>query len=442
MNNRLSIVGFILLAAIPLGCGSKGETAVEATTKVPKPVPIRDAPITLRAVERTVEVVGSLKGWDEVTIGAKRAGRIAKVRHDMGDRVKPGEPLVQLETIDTDLAIEQAQKRLDADLAKLGLKDFPRGAFDLSNIPSVVQSRLALDRARLNLTRERNLMTKGAGTTQDFQNADNDEKAGTATLENTTLTAQSTLASAMASKVALDVAKQSKVDLTILAPVPSIRPDGFKKEFVYAITKRTVSEGQMVKEGDPLYDLTIENPLRLWANVPERYSESVALGQEVRIHVASAPKQVFKGTVRKINPSVDPVSRTFQVEASVPNDEGRLRPGGFAKVSIVTKRNDRTLTVPREAIDSFGGIPKVYLLTDNKVRAVTVESGVEGEGWVEAIGDLPSEGRVATEGFRQLANDTMVTIKEPLTTPSPTSSSDKAAGETSKVKTKSKAAEF
>ena len=51
MNGRLSFFGFILLAAMPLGCGSKGETAAEATTKAPKPVPIRDAPITLREAQ-------------------------------------------------------------------------------------------------------------------------------------------------------------------------------------------------------------------------------------------------------------------------------------------------------------------------------------------------------------------------------------------------------
>ena len=84
-------------------------------------MPVTVAPLEHRTVERTVDVVGTLRGWEQVTVGSKRTGRVAKVLHDMGDRVRPGEPLVELETVDAKLAYDQAQSRYLGELVKLGL---------------------------------------------------------------------------------------------------------------------------------------------------------------------------------------------------------------------------------------------------------------------------------------------------------------------------------
>lgn len=421
MRRRLSATrataALLLPLAIAAGCGHKSAGPAEKAEVVLKPVPVRVAPIEKRAVERTVPVVGTLKGWEDVTIGTKKMGRVSKVHHDMGDRIKPGERLIDLETVDADLAVNQAERRLQSELAKLGLKDMPAANFDVTRIPSVVQAELALERAKINLDRERKLIQKGAGTQQDFQNAENDEKSAEAAYENAVLAARSNLANALASKVALDVAKQARVDMEILAPTPTNIPKQVKSPVVYAMSKRQVAEGQMIREGDAIVELVIENPLRLWMNVPERFAADVALGQDVRIQIASYPNETFQGKVARINPSVDATSRTFQVEAAVPNDDGRLRPGGFAKAAIVTKLNSEALTVPREAIERNSGVVKVFITEDGKTsRAVKVSTGIEGNGWVEVIGGLPETARVVVDGKTQLPDDNReITITTPPT---------------------------
>src|SRR5262245_47069363 len=97
------------------GCGGPGtEKPAQASATGPQPVPVTVAPLEHRRVERTVDAVGSLKGWEEVTVGAKlaamRVARVLKVHHDMGDRVAPGALLVELETIDADLAVRQSER--------------------------------------------------------------------------------------------------------------------------------------------------------------------------------------------------------------------------------------------------------------------------------------------------------------------------------------------
>ena len=163
----------------------------------------------------------------------------------------------------------------------------------------------------------------------------------------------------------------------------------------------------------------IDNPLRLWTNVPERSAEQVKIGQPVRISVASHPELTFEGKVVRINPSVDPVSRTFQVETQVPNDRRLLRPGGFAKATLVTDSSAEAAVVPIESIIRFAGVTKLFVIEDNKARAINdIVTGTEGQGWVEVSSkNLPASAMVVTTGQSQLADHTPVAIRtpEPLT---------------------------
>lgn len=437
-SSRLLAGAFI---AIPLGlasgCGAKAEKTAEGATALVKPVSVTVAEIEHRPVERTVDVVGTLKGWEEVTIGAKKAGRVLKVLKDIGDTVKPGEPLVELETVDAKLAVLQAETRYLAELARLGItrqqaEDYVnrlgfgealiRGdevAKIINKLPGVIQTDVAVEKSLQNLNRQRQLNARGAGTTQDLQNYENDYNGAVAAHDNAVVTARNVIAMALNTRVNLDVAQQTLADMLVKAPVPTNLPKDADAAgpVLYAITKRPVHEGQMVKEGDPLFDLVIQRPLRLWANIPERFTPEIEVGQEVRVIVASRPGEAFKGVLARINPSVDPVSRTFQVEAIVPNTAGLLRPGGFAKASILTKRDSEAIVVASESVVKYAGVTKIFIVEGTSARAIPVETGLEGKGWIEVQGDLPTQGKVVTSGQSMLANGTPILIRDEGKTP-------------------------
>lgn len=418
--------------AVVAGCGAKSEKTVEGSTPEVKSVSVTVADIEHRAVERTVEAVGTLKGWEEVTVGAKRGGRVLKVLKDIGDTVKPGEPLVELETVDAKLAVLQAETLYLAELARLGIsrqqaedyiKRFGLGEELIRGdevdkiiraLPGVIQTEVAVEKALQYLTRQRQLNTRGAGTVQELQNFENDYNGAVASRDNAIVTARNVIANALATRVSLDVAKQTLADMVMKAPVPTGLPKEAEsgEPVVYAITRRPVHEGQMVKEGDPLFDLVIQRPLRFWANVPERFTPEIEVGQEVRLSVASRPGEPYQGSVARINPSVDPISRTFQVEAIVPNATGQLRPGGFAKASILTKRDSEAIVVASESVVKYAGVTKIFILDGAKARAVEVVTGLEGRDWIEVQGDLPTQGKVVTSGQSMLANGTPIVIRE------------------------------
>ena len=211
------------------------------------------------------------------------------------------------------------------------------------------------------------MQNRNVNTLEAFQNSELDLKNAEASYNSTVLAAKANLAVALASAVELDVSRQARRDLDVRAPQPSRLPPGLNGPVVYAVAKRAVTEGQMAREGDTVTRLVIENPLRLWANVPERFNPDVANGQEVRISVPAYADQTFPGKVAWVNPAVDSASRTFQVEVTVPNYSRLLRPGGFAKVTIVTREQERVV-VPVESIIHTAGVTKLFVVRDDKAR--------------------------------------------------------------------------
>lgn len=418
------------------GCSGHGaEPAAVAGTAVAKAVPVTVTPLVRRTVERTVEAVGTLRGWEDVSVGSKKPGRVVKVLHDMGDRVRPGEKLVELDTVDARLALAQAQSKYLAELTRLGITQ--KQAEDalarfgiteelllgeettkiIEQTPAIHQATVAVEKAQNNLNRQRNLHARGAGTLEELQNYENDYRSTVAARDTAVATARNVVAMAIASKIAIDAAKQAITDLTVAAPEPSQLPDFVdRSKLQYAVARRSVSEGQMLKEGETVMELVIETALRLWTTVPERYSAELKLGQPVRVSVSSYPGRTFEGKVVRINPQVDPVSRTFQVETLVPNQEGLLRPGGFAKAVVVTRSSAEARVVPVESVMKYAGVTKIFLVEGDKARSVNVETGLEGAGWLEVTGDLPEQAMVVTTGQSQLADGTAVLIR-PSDTP-------------------------
>ena len=432
---NVAVVAAGLASLSSAGCGHGETHAKGKESSAPRIVAVTVAPIEHRNVERTVDVVGSLRGWEQLSLGTKRTGRVLKIFHDMGDRVKPGEPLLSLDPIDAQLAVKQAEAKYYAELVRLGItaeqadnfvKTYGLGEALLNakvtedvieRAPSVVQMRVSKERALQNLTRQRALASRGASTQQELDDMENTYREACAAYDNARYLARNLIANAITSRVELDQAKQSLVDSTVHAPVPALLPPGWgsKQPIVYGITKRSVSEGQMIREGDSVAELVIDDPIRLWTNVPERFSDQVKLGQSVRVTVPSHPGTTFEGKVVRINPSVDTTSRTFQVEAVFPNESKLLRPGGFAKASIVTDRNSKATVVPIDSVGQFAGVTKVFLVNNDKAHAITdIVTGVDGRGWIEVKSkSLPEQGMVVTTGQTQLAEGTQVVVRKP-----------------------------
>ena len=436
---RQAACALAMAAPAITGCGGHAAVDESSENAGSTAVPVTVAPLERREVDRVVPIEGTLRAWEDVTVSAKKGGRVRRVLHDMGDRVKPGEPLLEIDPVDADLAVQRAETNYLAELVKLGLTQEQAASFldefgigeqlysnprvleHIRGLPAIRQADLAATKAKRDYARQQQLSSRGVGTNQDLQDAENMLRTADAAVDEAILAARQVVAGAMASKVALDIARQDRAEMIVKAPMP--RPaepaDGAhapnQSEVAYAISERMASEGQLLKDGEAVFNLVVPDPIRLWSSVPERYSPRIAVGQPARVAAMARPGESFEGEVTRINPSIDPASRTFQVEATIPNPEGALRPGGFAKGEIVSERSAEAVVVPIEAVQRFAGVTKIFVVEGGQAHAVEVETGRQLGRQIEVQGNnLPTGAAlVVTTGQSKLAEGTPVVVRRP-----------------------------
>lgn len=378
----------------------------------PNTVMVTAAPVTCRPVQRIVHAVGTLHGFEEVSLAARVEGRVRQLHHDVADQVKPGELLLEIDPTDHALAVRQAERGLQVELARLGLTEAPTGDVDLAQVPAVMQAQARLENAKARHERASRLAASRSISREEADGAASDYQAAQAEYANQVLLARAGLATIQMKQVAVAVARQQWSDTQVRAPQPSLPVPGGNDHLTYAITQRLVAEGTLVQPGTEVFKLVINQVLKLRLTVPERFSGDVQVGQAVTV-VTAAFAEPFPGTVNRLNPAVDPVTRTFEVEVIVPNPSGSLKPGGFAKAAIQTRIDHDAITVPLSAVVQFAGITKVFVIVDGKAKEVPVALGVQTTEWVELVKpSLPNGTQVITSGQTVLAADTRISIRD------------------------------
>jgi RND family efflux transporter MFP subunit len=180
-----------------------------------------------------------------------------------------------------------------------------------------------------------------------------------------------------------------------------------------AVARRLVSSGEYVRAGTPLFSLVAEDPLKLRGDVPERFAHELSAGQTVLVRVDAFGDTPFAGRLARISPASNPENRSVAVEVLVDNRDRRLKPGFFANAAVVTRSDDRALMVPQEALVTFAGVTKLFVIRDGKALERQVQTGTRGGGGlVEIIEGLNADDRVATSGLTKLENGIPVTVKE------------------------------
>lgn len=375
-------------------------------------VPVTIQPVTYREVQRTIEGVGTLNGYEEVSISSRVGGLIQRIHFEVGDRVRPGDLLMEVEPTDYRLAVDQAERALTVELAKLGLTEFPESDIDLSKLPTVALTQTRRDNAKRRADRAQELMQSHSISTEEYDNLASDYRALQAEYANQLLLARAILATVRMKQVDLDMARKKLSD-TRIQVTPLTRPvPGMEQGVQYIVTERKVSEGMLVASGSEICKLVVDRTLKLTVAIPERFSPEVQLGQEVQVTTAAYP-QAFQGKVTRIDPAVDTATRTFDVEIQVPNTDGQLKPGSFAKAAILARVDPKGVTVPLSALVSFAGINKIFLLEDGHAKEVQVSLGEQTSEWVEITSpEISDDSSAITSGQSLIANETPVVVRE------------------------------
>ncbi len=398
---QLMLLGGCALAS--LGC-SQEKTGAPAANAAPgeRKVSITVAQADGRDVQRSVQIVGTLLPQEEVTLANEVPATVVRILADMGDRVRKGQVLIKLDEREARLEVERSAANLQAAQDALTRS---RQMLDW-NKANVERSVAVMVDAQTNLKRFEGLLAEGAISASQRDSAQTQYdvavasiRANEAQYESDRAAAKNAEANVDQARAALELARKRLQDTDIVAPF-----DG-------SVRKRLVNVGETYKEKTPFMTLVVTQALKLQGEVPERFAPQLSVGRPVRVEVEAYPGRTFGGDLTRVSPSVDVESRTFTVEASIPNPGGVLKPGFFAKASILTGTERNVSFVPEEAVVSFAGIVKVYVVAADKAEERRVVTGQRTEGWVEVLEGVKPGETVATSSLSQLATGTAVAIQ-------------------------------
>jgi RND family efflux transporter MFP subunit len=301
----------------------------ETPAAPPPPPPVQLAPgdvITARTgtIEAGPLVSGTLEAANSATVRAQLGGTVKKVGAELGQTVQAGAVLAEIDA--------------------RGLGDQASSAR-----AQVAAAQAERDVARREVERSAALVAAGAIARRDLEQAQSRATAQEAAVDQ--------------ARAQLATAQKQLADATVRAPMAGV------------VAQRSVNAGDVVAPGATLYQIIEPSSVRLSASVPSDQLGALALGQAVRFTVHGYPEQRFTGTVARIAPSADPVTKQIAILVDLPNPSRRLLAGLFARGRIAAQAATGVV-IPILAVDSQRGPPAVLRVSGSTVERVAVQLGL------------------------------------------------------------------
>ncbi len=356
---RRFVISCSLTGALFLSLSCSQETNNGKTARGPVLIPVDVQPVGMIEVDRTLPVVGTLFAKDEATISAEVEGRIEKTLVDFGDRVKAQQELALIDTSSYEALARQASA-------------------------NVAKARATAESADREFARMSNL----------------GPIASPSELDKTQSQSEQAKAETKFAEAAEVIAKLNVARSQVKAP------------FDAAIAERVGSAGDFMKVGDPLFRVVNDSVLKYIVQAPERYAGQIEKGQVVTFTVDAHTNRIFEGKVFLISPQINTTTRAFSFGALVQNSERTLRANSFARGEVLLQRKVATPVVPLEAVVSFAGITKVFVIQDGVAKSREVQIGRVIQNRQEILSGLQPGEIIAVSGQTKLYDGAKVRVKE------------------------------
>jgi RND family efflux transporter MFP subunit len=376
ISPRLALIGVVLLLLVGLllaGLGILRRTRAdsvlaERTQELAAPtvtvaVPPKGAPVD------SFVLPGNVTAWTDSPIYARTNGYLTHWYFDIGAKVKKGALLAEIATPEVDQQLSQAQ----ADLAT---------------------AEANANNARIQADRYTGLVKSNAVSRQD-----------TDTFVNQAAATAAAVRSAQANVQRLSELQSFE---KVYAPFDGV------------VTARAVDIGQLINQGagqaagTELFHMQAIQTLRVYANLPQNYSQTVKQGMKVDLTFAEHAGKIFQGTLARTADAIDPASRTLLVEIDVDNRGGELLPGSLAQVHFKTPTAGPVFVVPSAALIFRKEGMRVGIVADGNVaRLVPVVIGEDDGANVQIVNGLSATDLVIQDPPDALIDGEKLTVVTP-----------------------------
>jgi RND family efflux transporter MFP subunit len=345
------------------------ETELVATAKTDSTeIPV----VNVTAVERSsgrseLVLPGNIQAITEAPVLGRASGYVKQRYADIGDRVKQGQLLAEIEAVELDQQVRQVRAALEQ--ANAGLE----------------QTEANLNQGRTNETLYRTTAERWSALV---------EKGAVSKQENDTYQAQyqAQLATVQSLGKAVNVAKSNvavaEANLGRLTEMQNYLR--VRAPFSGVITQRNVDTGALVTEGTTLlFRIAQSGRLRIYVNVPQADSNAVHIGQAARLTITDLRSRAFTGKVTRTANALDLSSRTMLTEVQVQNTAGLLMPGMYAQVDFSMPRAEPPLLIKGDALVVRPNGPQVaVVMPDQTVHYQLVTLGRDYGDRIEILSGL------------------------------------------------------
>lgn len=329
----------------------------------------------MRELSHVLELTGEIRSIEAVHVFPKVPGRIIEsIPVETGDLVQRGDLIAILEDDEILAKLEEAKAGLES--AKAG-----------SNQAEANLELLKLDRERL-----ANLFNEKAIARQKLDHMDAQYKVAVET-----------------KKLADSKVKQAQAALTQLNII--VRNHEIRAP-ISGYIKRLVDKGSMTAPGKPIVQISCEDTLKIVSSVNEIDFPKMQKGLEVEINVDPYPGELFKGEVSIISSTINPATRTGEIEIHLKNDDRRLRPGMFARINVLMGQR-MALVIPRDALNRLPGTGSYYVYTigNEKAELKNIKIGEYEGNYVEVAAGLEVDNPVVIRGKNRLKDGVRVVVQ-------------------------------
>jgi RND family efflux transporter MFP subunit len=394
--NHASRLAFLLTVTVAAAACGKSQTA-DAEAREGTAKRVETVVVLKNSVRRSVDVVGTLAAVDQVTISSEAEGTVRAILADLGDRVKAGQVLIQLDNEKQHYTYEQQQAALARALAQYGAPD-PQHLPEIEKTPDVQKAKADLVQANQGFARAEELFSRTLISQQMHDDAKTAVQSKQASYDSALQGARNLRASIQASEATMKLAGRQLRDTEIRAAF-----DGY-------VEKRLVNLGELVKTQMPVMAIVRLDPLKVTAELPERMAPWISDGRPVELHVDAYRDRTFTGKVTRISPVVNAATRAFPFEAVVPNRDAALKPGTFARVHVESGKVDDVLTLPFAALQYRYGVNRVFVVKGDRLALRELQVGERLGDRIEIAGGVKEGEQVAVTDVDTLADGTIVAV--------------------------------
>ncbi len=309
---------------IMLLCAACGNNAPAEQESAPTQRELKTAPVLLEDITQDIKGLGVVSARQEVELSAEIAGRVVTVQRDIGDGVKTGDVIVELESEDYQIMVEKRHAQLK-------------------------KAQAQLKKSNRDKTKADTLFSDGVLSDTDHDDA--------------MLGAAVSSADVQLARAELKAAEKDYRDTRITAPYNG------------TIALRSIETGHYVTPGQCLLTLVDLSGVTIVINVSERDIPKISHTSPVRVTIDSLPGETFTGIVHTTALKAEETSRSFPVEIWVKNPDRRILPGMIARVDIRSARPEPLLTLPRGAVASTHGETTVLIMLDGSPVMRVVDLG-------------------------------------------------------------------